>query len=88
MSKLGYFLGGAVAGIAGLAAAALLHDHLSYSSSGSSLPSAEDAGDAKSSSEPEAEASACESTASEEAEAASFCVDEPTMPEGTEPATA
>lgn len=31
MSKLGYFMGGAVAGIAGITVAALLHDKLSSS---------------------------------------------------------
>jgi hypothetical protein len=44
MSKLGYFLGGTLAGIAGLAAAAYLHDK--YSNSSNSLPSSIDDDDA------------------------------------------
>jgi hypothetical protein len=42
MSKLGYFLGGTVAGIAGLTIAALLHDHFTCSSSDSSTSALDD----------------------------------------------
>jgi hypothetical protein len=88
MSKLGYFLGGAAAGIAGLTAAALLHDHFSSRSSGLSLPQSVGTGDAQSPLEPDADASASESETCGEAKGSPFFAAEPTMPDDAEPATA
>jgi hypothetical protein len=88
MSKLGYFLGGAAAGIAGLTAAALLHDHFSSRSSGPSLPQSVGTGDAQSPSEPDAGMTASESETCGEAKAAPFFAAEPSMPDDAVPATA